>query len=267
MFNSGSDPFVNALKSFGYNMVRLPRPDMAPLQLLSRNGDNLDRLGPISGLFVTAPGVVLPPITAATPVAPINGSRTSDLKIGIGLSILGNIIGAMGGSTLGLETAYSAARSATFEFSDVTEDRCNVIDLDKYLGAADINPASVFVSKLLEADKVYVLTSVIKSTKFTFDAKGESGVSLDLKVPVIQGAVGGNVSVSTSSGSTAKIVYEGKIPLAFGFQAIQLFFENGRYTAFKPAVGVAAAVAASAAVIDPRVDLLRSDVGLMRLRD
>jgi hypothetical protein len=267
MFNSGSDPFVNSLKSFGYNMVRLPKPDMAPLQLLTRTGDNLDRLGPLTSLFVTPAGVVVPPVTSGTPVAPISGSRTSDLKIGVGLSILGTIIGAMGGSTLGLNVAYNAATSASFEFSDVTEDRCDVIDLDKYLGGADISPASVFVSKLLDADQVYVLTSVIKSAKFTFDAKGNSGVTLKLDVPVIQGAVGGNVSVSNTTGSTSKIVYEGKIPLAFGFQAIQLFFENGRYTAFKPAAGVAAAVAAGAAVVDPRVDLFRSEQGLLRVRD
>ena len=29
MFNSGSDPFVNALKSFGYNIVRLPKSDIS----------------------------------------------------------------------------------------------------------------------------------------------------------------------------------------------------------------------------------------------
>ena len=42
MFNSGSDPFVNALKSFGYNIVRLPKADIQPLLLLSKNGDNLE---------------------------------------------------------------------------------------------------------------------------------------------------------------------------------------------------------------------------------
>ena len=41
MFNSGSDPFVNALKSFGYNIVRLPKSDIQPLLLLSKNGTTL----------------------------------------------------------------------------------------------------------------------------------------------------------------------------------------------------------------------------------
>lgn len=266
MLNSASDPFVNALKSFGYNVVRLPKPDMAPLQLLSKNGDNLTRLGPMTSVFVTASGTVVPPVSSGVPVAPINGSRTGELKIGVGLSILGQIIGAMGGSNLGLDVGYSAAKSANFEFSDVTEDRCDITDLDKYLGAADISPASVFVGKLLEADEVYVLTAVLKSKKFTFDAKGSSGTSVAVNVPVIQGAVGGNVSVSTASGSTSKIVYEGKIPLAFGFQAIQLFFDKGKYTAFKPATGVAAGMAPGGS-LPANVDVLKPAQSLVKIRD
>jgi hypothetical protein len=265
MFNSGSDPFINALKSFGYNVVRLPKPDMQPLQLLTRNGDNLERLGEMTKLLV--PGAVIQPpsITSGVPVAPITGSRTGDLKIGLGLSILGNIIGAMGGSAIGLDVHYKAAKSATFEFQDVTEDRCDILDLDQFLGDADINPASVFVSKLLDADKIYVLTAVIKSTKFTFDAKGESGTQVDIDVPVIQEAVGGSVTVSKSSGSTAKLTYEGKLPLVFGFQAVQLFFDKGRYTAFKPAAGVAAAAATN--VAHPNADYLVTDSTLVRVSD
>src|SRR5262245_31164971 len=125
MFNSGSDPLINALKSFGYNVVRLPKPDMQPLLLLTKNGSNLERLGAMTKLLLAGPSVKPPAITSGTPVAPISGSQTGELKIGLGLSILGNVIGAMGGSSLGLEVAYKAARSAVFEFQDVTEDRCD----------------------------------------------------------------------------------------------------------------------------------------------
>src|SRR5690349_22455405 len=100
MFNSASDPFINALKSFGYNVVRLPKPDMQPLQILAKNGDNLERLGALTTLLVPGGAINQPKITSGTPVAPISGSRTGDLKIGLGLSILGNVIGAMGGSSL-----------------------------------------------------------------------------------------------------------------------------------------------------------------------
>jgi hypothetical protein len=40
-----SDPFVKALKSVGYNIIRLPEADARPLQLFYQNGKSLERLG------------------------------------------------------------------------------------------------------------------------------------------------------------------------------------------------------------------------------
>lgn len=115
-----NDPFVNALKRSGYNINRLPKADIKPLQLLCKNGDDLERLGD-----------------------------------------------------------------------------------------ADLNPAGVHVSKLVEADRLYITTAVIRSGKFTFDAKDSSGVGVQVGEPAIQGLVGGNVKVGTENSSTTKLTYEG----------------------------------------------------------
>jgi hypothetical protein len=236
VFNSNSDPFVNALKSFGYNIVRLPKADIQPLLLLSKNGDNLDRLGAVTRLLTPGEVIPAPGIIADTVAANINGLRTGSMKIGVGLSILGNIISAMGGN-LGVEVAYRQAKSAVFEFQSVLEDKVDIIELDQYLGDADLNPASVFISQLLEADKVYIVTATIKSTKFTLDAKKGNGIDLQVDIPIVQQIVGANVNVSGQSEVVSKLTFEGRVPLIFGFQAVQLFFEGGRYTALKPATG------------------------------
>jgi hypothetical protein len=233
-----SDPFVNALKSAGYNMVRLPKADIQPMQLLYKNGDALERLGAVTKLLVEGGNIQVPAMTTGTRAANISGTRTSEMKIGFGLSLLGTIIGAMGGATIGLETEYSRAKTAAFEFNDVLEDRIEVLDLDQYLGDADINPASVYVGKLLEADKLFITTAIIKSTKFTFEAKDASGNKIDLNVPAIQGIVSGKVKVGVESAASTKLTYEGETPLVFGFQAVQIFYENGAYTSFKPASDV-----------------------------
>lgn len=59
-------------------------------------------------------------------------------------------------------------------------------------------------------------------------------MTLDLSVPEIQGIVGGNVKVSGSAAVTSKVTYESPVPLVFGFQAVRLFYDQGRYTAFEP---------------------------------
>src|SRR5258705_13980946 len=120
MFNSGSDPFVNSLKSFGYNIVRLPKADIQPLLLLSKNGDNLDRLRVVTKLLTAGDVVAAPRIATDIPAANINGSRTGTMKIGLGLSILGNIIGAMGGN-LGVLVMCQQPKSALFPFPSVLQ--------------------------------------------------------------------------------------------------------------------------------------------------
>ncbi len=229
-----SDPFLTYLKSFGYSVIRLPRTDIAPLQVLVKEGTRLTRLGDLVAILKPGEQVALPVVKSDIPAANISGERTRDLSIGVGLSILGNVIGAMGGSKLGLDVGYKNAKTATFEFADVLEDHVDLIAVDQYLSDADISAFSHHAAQLLEADAVYVTTSVIKTKKFIVQAKQNNGVTLDVKVPEIQNAVGGNVKVSTTGGTSDKVLYEGAVPLVFGFQAARVYYENGRYSAFKP---------------------------------
>ncbi len=40
--------------------------------------------------------------------------------------------------------------------------------------------------------------------------------------------------MSAGTQGTSKVTYKGEAPLTFGFQAVQLFYENMKYTTFKP---------------------------------
>jgi hypothetical protein len=227
-----SDPYINTLKDAGYNVVRLPKADIRPGQLLSRNGKDLSRLGEL-GDVLTSKTIDLPPVKADERVADLSGKRTGEMSIGVGLSLLGTIIGAIGGSKLGLDLKYERSRSATFEFQDVLEDRIDIVKLDAFLGQADVNPASAFVRELLFDDELYVVTATVKTTKLTIDTADESKRGVEVSVPEIQQLVGANVKVSGGATKTSKITYEGPTPLVFGFQAIQLDYDKGHYKRFK----------------------------------
>ena len=260
-----SDPFLTYLKSFGYSVVRLPRTDIRPLQVLVKEDTRLTRLGDLATIVRPGKQIALPALKENVAAANISGQRTRDLSIGVGLSILGSVIGAMGGSKLGLDAGYTRATTAAFEFTDVLEDRVDLIDIDQYLTDADISAFSNHVAQLLEADAVFVTTSTIKTRKFIVQAKDSNGVTLDVKVPDIQGVVGGSVKVSTSGEAASKVVYEGTVPLVFGFQAARLYYENGRYTAFKPLAPGETALEAVTVPREPRVDYLVTDSPFVRL--
>lgn len=229
-----SDPLVETLKAFGYSIVRLPKADIRPLQLLVKQGNNLERLGELTTLMVVGNNIPLPEISRDVVAANIVGERSGNMKIGVGLSLLGNIIAAMGGSKIGLDVKYQQAKSASFEFHDVLEDRVEVAKLDQYLTDADVSPFSRHVSTLLEADDIFVTTAVIKSKIFTLEARNSEDTELELNASDIQQVVGGNVKVGFHNSVASKINYEGAIPLVFGFQAVRLYYDEGRYTAFKP---------------------------------
>lgn len=222
------DPVVMSLKQIGYNTILFPKADISPSQLLKRSDDKLRRLGDLTSVFVTGP--VPPPTISVGNAAPnLNVTKTADLKIGFGLSILSGLIGALGGSTLGLNTNYSRASSLSLEFTDITEDNIQPAQLDRFLTASDIDPFARAVRDMLEGDKVCVITSLIKSKKVVVAAKDKKGADLEVNVPELSKAVGGNLKLARANDASTQILYEGNVPLAIGFQAEQLIFDNGEY--------------------------------------
>lgn len=236
------DPFLSCLEAFGYCVVRLPLADLDPLQLLLRSGADLERIGRVSALLAPGPHASLPRVARGRPTATISGRRTGELDAAVGLSLLGGVVAAMGGSQIGLDETYRSARTVTFEFRDVTEDSVEVVALDKYLADAHVNRMSACAGALLDADRLYATTAVIRSRSLAIEARDERGASVSLEVPALQEVAGGRVTVSQSGGGSSAVVYTGAAPLAFGFRAVRLFYDDGRYSAFEPLEAGAAGI-------------------------
>jgi hypothetical protein len=228
------DPFLSCLEAFGYCVVRLPMADLAPLEMLLRSGDDLERLGSLATALEPRPGARLPRISRDRPAPTITGRRTGHLDVSVGLSLLGSVVAAMGGTQVGLDEAYRSAHTLTFEFRDVTEDRIEVVDLDQYLAGSRVSRRSAHIATLLDADDIYVTTAVVKSRSLGVDARDENGVSVSVQVPALQQLAAGRVAIGQSGETASTIVYTGDTPLAFGFRAVRLFYDGGRYGAFAP---------------------------------
>ena len=228
-----SDPALKALKDKGYNVVQLPKVDLLPTQLLVRNGKRLQRLGDLTSVFSPDPQAPVPPVSADQGGPNISGTNSADLDVGIGLNILGGLVSALGGSTLGLTLGYQRARSVQFEYVDTIENHAQVTAIDAFLAGATINPFARAVAQMLEADNVYVITSTLKARKLNVSAKDSSKSSLAVDVPVIQNAIGGNVKLTSGGQGSTVVTFEGLVPLVFGVQAVRLIFENGKYRSMK----------------------------------
>lgn len=254
------DPSLTAIKSKGYNVVRLPRVDMAPTNLLVANGKVLQRLGDLLSVFVPdSDGPQPPAISPDRPGPNIAGTKSAEIGLDIGLNILGGLISALGGSQVGINFAYKKASSVQFEFGSTLENSAQLAQIDAFLASASINQYARAVAQMLEADKVFVITSTLKSATLNVTAKGSGNTGLGLDIPVIQNAVGGNLKVTSASSDNSVVTYQGSVPLVFGFQAVQLVFDNGRYRSMKlidagSRVAESVAIAAGSAPADGAPD-------------
>jgi hypothetical protein len=227
-----ADPYVQLLRRRGYCLVRLPREDLRPAQVLARMGKELQSIGGLGTTFISG-GAPLPPVHADVRVAELQGNTTGRLGAGLGLSILGDIIRALGGGTVGLESAYQRARRLTFTFHEVLRDQLDLVLLDRFLALAELPPGSPSVKRMLDADELYVITATLKTRSLSVEALGAHDSTLEVDASAVRQVVGGQVGVSGAGTALSKVTYEGPVPLVFGFQAVQLLYQEGTFSALQ----------------------------------
>jgi len=229
---------VSVLKDRGYLIVRLPRGDIAPLLLIRKGDDgNFERVGQLADGFVPGEDIAVPAVRSDIPVADLDGKRTSDLEVGADVDLIGSLVGALGGSDIGLEAQYRQGSKFSLSIHNVREDAVDPLDIDQYLVDAKVHPKTRAFAQWVEDDKIYVIISILKSDQFVTEATKEDGQALKLEVPVIQNIVGGEVAVQRSASSESVLTYKGKVPVTFGFQAVQLIFRDQLYRTLGPARG------------------------------
>ncbi len=238
------DPALTYLNKLGYNVVRLPRAGIAPMDVLGREDRRVERLGNLGQIWSSP--LPMPQPKPAEPASSINGRHTEDLKLSVGMRILEGILAGMGAALPQLNFAYQHARSVQFTFAEVHLISVDPFELGRYLAAGDLDSRNPFVAHYFddEGSEAFVITEVLRSDTFTLIAKDESGSEAGVDVPAIQRAVGAKVSVSRSGSRTTELVYRGKQPLVFGFKAFGIDYVDGawRVRGVKPGQGMAYAL-------------------------
>ena len=262
------DEATSYLKRLGYNVVRHPQEGVSPLDLIGRQSGTTTYLGTLNQLITNPPGP-LPAIQTDLAATDVDGQRSSRLNIALGANILGAVIGAMGGS-LGVDTSYTNARSIEFLFAGVLKDRATPLDVGNYLRDGSVDSGNKILSEYVIGNgQLYLVLETIKSNKITVKYEREQGIEAKVDIPVIEGLVGGNVSVTAESEARNVVTYQGSIPLTFGFKCYEVGVEEGELTlmASKPgAVPLAASLESDEATLAAEATLLSPEgVGLLEL--
>lgn len=220
------DPALTYLNRLGYNVVRLPRTGLMPLEVLGCEvGRPPEPLGALPSVWQSA--LPPPPVTPGDTAA-ITGKSTSNIKIGFGLKILEGVLGAMGAAVPQVSLAYSRARTVRFEFKEPNIKKIDPLVVGNYLAKGDLNTSNPFVRHYMLSDdtRAYVVTEVLLSNSIRVTAldEAETGVKVDVKA--IENAVGANVEVKPNTAAEGDLVYQGKQLLAFGYKAHEIVYSG-----------------------------------------
>jgi len=108
------DKALTYLNNLGYNVVRLPRSGILPLEVLGKKRNQQpEPLGTIATVWKSKENTPSPEEDKATE---IKGSSTSSLKLSVGIKLLENFLGALGASTPSVRASYRKASQVQFRF-------------------------------------------------------------------------------------------------------------------------------------------------------
>jgi hypothetical protein len=223
------DPSVTFLNRFGYNVVKLPRVGIEPMDVIGKD-ETTQWLGPLRAVWAStvAEPVVTPPRLAAQVV----GQKTDQLDLGFGIKILANALAAFGATVPSVDFAFQKASKVQFSYTNVTSTAVAPLDAGNYLTSGKLNTNNPVVQHYFtgQESQAFLIVDVLKSDSITVTATDSHGVQVGIDVPAIEGVVGANVKLSPSGASNSTITFTGPQAVTFGFIVDEIEFNGTRWS-------------------------------------
>jgi hypothetical protein len=219
------DPSITFLNKFGYNVIRLPRTGIEPLDVIGRD-QSMQWLGPITRVWTSASPEPLP--GPPHPAAAVNGQRTDGLELSFGLSILASTLAAFGASAPSLNTAFKNAHAVQFTYTNVTSTSVSPFDAGNYLASGTLRTDNPVVRNYFGngGARAFLILDVLKADSITVTATDSHGVEVGVELPHIEGIADAKIGVKPSGSSKSTITFTGPVPVTFGF-AVQEIARQG----------------------------------------
>ena len=241
------DPSVTYLNRFGYNVIKLPRVGIEPMDVVGKD-EATQWLGPLRSVWTSS--VAEPTPSAPKPAAQVIGQKTDQMDISFGIKILANALAAFGATVPSVDVAFKQARKIQFSYVNVTSISVSPLEAGNYLAEGKLNTENPVVRHYFTGheSQAFLIVDVLKSNSITVTATDERGVEVNLDIPAIQGVVGGNVGVKPSGASSGTVMFSGPDPVTFGFIVDEIEYDGARWSLSGAAASGDKAFGATAAV-------------------
>ena len=222
------DPSVTYLNKLGYNVVKLPRTGIEPLDVIGRD-QTMQWLGPIDSIWSSA--IPKPQPGPPKPASAVNGQSTDALDLSVGLSILGNTLAAFGVSVPSLDLAYKSAHAVQFSYSIVTITSVAPFAAGSYLAQGELQSDNPTVKNYFLSGEAtaYLIIQVLKSNSLTVTAIDSHGTAVGVDLSAFQG-VDAKVGIKPSNSGNSTISFTGPDAITFGFAVQQIAREGDAWS-------------------------------------
>lgn len=223
-----SDPTLTYLKGLGYNVVRLPRRNLEPLDLLGRTKGPFKRLGKLSQIWETDAPV---PTADRSKTGDVESRRSAEIRSSLGIRVLDDLLQGLAGSPVnaGLDSALKNARSLQFVFGAPDIVSVDPFAIGEYLKSGDLDLENAFARRYLEDEdaRVYVVNEVLQSASFTMEITAKNSAKAAVDIEGLNKALKGKIAVKQSGSQGRTIKFSAGDPVTFGFQAYEVEWRDG----------------------------------------
>jgi hypothetical protein len=232
----GADPFEKRVReSYGANVVGTPRAGIEPLLTVARQDDRVEPRGHLRHFFGGDP-VELPAVTSA-PAAGLSGTRSAEVKAGLGLDLSAGFLGALGLPIPGAQlsaTVWDGATSFTFEVRDVLENQVDLAALAKAIDQRPVlNNAATAIFLNDPSQQLLLVTRTLTSPAFSVRATVAGGQAVNAEVDGIADLLGAaSAQVSWKREKDDWLTFRGTSPVTFGFAVVPCLINVERRLAF-----------------------------------
>jgi len=191
------DPVTKELNSRGYNLVKLPRAGIEPMDVLGRDGRVHGEARLDLGSLDVNSGRV-PAIGAPTPAAGITGEKSNDLDLGVGLKLLSNVLAGLGGrhQPAVAQRGLQACEESAVPLHERRVRQYHALrawQVPRHGHARHDQPVRGALFPATTRRREYIIFDVLKSDALSVTAKSDSGADVAVDVGALSGALNANV--------------------------------------------------------------------------
>jgi hypothetical protein len=223
----------NLLSDYGYNLVALPKEDIAPLMLLYKNGNAVGAVESTVDKLFTISDAALPVITKNKAVTSIDGGASVVFDAEAGVSMLDWLLKTLKMGKFSAKMEIGATHKVKITYENVKEDKVSLLELDNFISGSDPveGKFNAFREKL-EDSELYVINNVLKSNSFSIAVEDATGTKVDVEATV-KGIVDANVDISKNKNNEITLKNtDADNYVVFAFKAQQIIYDQKQWWQF-----------------------------------